>query len=329
MERYGVEYTFQNAEIKQKCIETVFARYGVDNVSKLDNIKKKKQETLFKNYGVLYTMQSPELREKQSNTKYHNGAVATSYQQYYLSKLYGMELNMPVKYYNVDMCDVVNNTFTVSANTAFTAGSVVGTPSICYDVSGYKYNGTNSASLTVSTDTPRYTHSTIFNGSNSAISKSEFSIGNQWSYGMWYKSADLSSGWQSVLLLNTSGGDADTQLGFYTNHSQNRLQSTANGSYNSQIALLHDTNWHHYFCTYDGSSMKTYLDGALVDTTTITAALKQRSNLVVGARSNNSAGTAFTAYFSGQLSDFRMYATVLTTEDIAELHNTSVSISNN
>lgn len=188
-----------------------------------------------------------------------------------------------------------------------------------YDVSGYNYHGTKIGEFSYDTNSPKYSLCSVFNKSN-CISFPNCNLGNMWSYGVWYRSASLSDAWTALATLNNTGGDADLQLGGYLNQSQSRLQSSANGTYNSQIPLSHDTNWHLYFCTYDGSSMKTYIDAQLVNTTTITNALLARPHLTIGARATNNDITTFIAMFNGNLSDFRLYTTVLSAEYIEYLY---------
>ena len=78
-----------------------------------------------------------------------------------------------------------------------------------------------------------------FNGTSSKITIANFSIGNNWSYGAWIYSPTSSRGWEGVIILNTSGGDADMLLGFYTHPTCNNIQSTAYGQYNSGISMTY------------------------------------------------------------------------------------------
>lgn len=59
-------------------------------------------------YGVEYGAQSPIIREKIHQSYYDNQSLPASYQQKYICHLYNMKLNYPIKYYNVDMCDIDN-----------------------------------------------------------------------------------------------------------------------------------------------------------------------------------------------------------------------------
>ncbi len=49
-------------------------------------------------------MKYPMFKEKLVKAMHKNGTQKTSKQQHYLHKLYGGELNYPIKYYDVDIC---------------------------------------------------------------------------------------------------------------------------------------------------------------------------------------------------------------------------------
>ena len=211
-------------------------------------------------------------------------------------------------------------------HTSDAAYTTMGYNNIEYDVSGNGNHGTRT-NVTIISNSSRYSSASSFNGSSSRIFTQNIYLGNAWSYGIWFNSSVDPSRWQIVAILNNNGGDADTQLAFWIHISQNRFQNTANGQFNSQISYSYsDGNWHQFFGTYDGTSLKTYIDGNLVNTTTITAALLVRNNLTIGGRYN---GSGFSDYFNGYLSDFRLYATVLTADQIKELYQSSASIDKN
>ena len=160
-----------------------------------------------------------------------------------------------------------------------------------------------------------------FNGTNSRISINNFSIGNNWSYGCWFYSTSTDRNWESIILLNNNGSDADTQLGFYIHTTQKRMQSTANGQYNSQIPYNYQNKWTHVFATFDGNILTTYINGIVVNTKTITASLLSRNNLVIGARSNSASGGAVGAssYFLGKINDVRIYDHCLSSKEVEEI----------
>ena len=160
-----------------------------------------------------------------------------------------------------------------------------------------------------------------FNGSNSYINITNFEIGNNWSYGCWVNTPNSDSrGWEIVMILNNSGSDADSQFAFWVHQKENRFESLANTQYVSTIPYTNYYNsWHHFFATFNGSLLTTYIDGNIVNTKTITAEYYPAINLTIGARSNNTTGTAFTSWFQGYLNDIRVYDHCLSQKEVKEI----------
>ena len=196
------------------------------------------------------------------------------------------------------------------------------------DSSGYGHNGIIYDTLSTTSGSVRYNDSMTFNNS-ARIYYNDFNIGNIWSYGCWVYSAKSSRGWEGIMVLNNSGSDADCQFGFWTYPTGNRIESNANGQYNSSISFTYG-QWNHFFATFDGSSLKTYINGSLVYTQSITNSWLSRAHLTIGARSSNASGAGAGAVgtFLGQISDARIYATAFTAEEVLELYNNPVNVDN-
>lgn len=62
-EKYGVDWSFQSDNNKEKSRATVLAKYGTTNCMKSPEVKAKQQETVFNKYGVSNVMQSAEIRK--------------------------------------------------------------------------------------------------------------------------------------------------------------------------------------------------------------------------------------------------------------------------
>ena len=160
-----------------------------------------------------------------------------------------------------------------------------------------------------------------FNGSSSYISITNFNLSNNWSYGCWINTPNSDSrGWEIAMVLNNSGSDADSQFAFWVHQKENRFESLANTQYTSTIPYTNYYNsWHHFFATFNGSLLTTYIDGNVVNTKTITAEYYPATNLTIGARSKNAAGTAFTNWFQGYLNDVRVYDHCLSKKEVKEI----------
>ena len=155
-----------------------------------------------------------------------------------------------------------------------------------------------------------------FNGSNNYLKITNFNIGNEWSYGCWVYSPTSSRSWEGLIILNNNGGDTDMQLGFYTYPTGTRIQSTANGQYNSGISFTYN-QWNHLFATFDGTNLKTYINGLLVNTKAITNSLLPRTNLIIGARCRGT--SSYDCYFNGKINDVRIYDHCLSQKEVEEI----------
>ena len=85
--------------------------------------------------------------------------------------------------------------------------------------------------------------------------------------------------------------------------------------------------WHHYAIVYDGRYGKTYKDGVLQSSTLdmgSTLSLASFTAVVIGYSHAGGVYRKNNSYYS----DFRLYATALSQEDIQELYNTPVSVAN-
>lgn len=68
IDKYGVEYTSQIQDVKNKVKNTVLEKYGVDNISKLDYIKKKIESTNIDKYGTKCSAMNNIIRAKREKT---------------------------------------------------------------------------------------------------------------------------------------------------------------------------------------------------------------------------------------------------------------------
>ena len=194
-----------------------------------------------------------------------------------------------------------------------------------WDCSGFGNNGTKNGSITVSNDTGRYSSSYKFGTTSSKIKLPAFSysgLANSYSFSWWQK--NTGSG-------NMPWGFSDgNRLNLY--HTTNLCWNTGDGGGNpfkdsSGTAIpntrLCDSTWHHCVVTGNGSTTKLYIDGIYAGAATTYKAITGTQIYISGWDTS----TSYT--FSGSnLSDFRIYATVLSDADIKELYNTPLSIDN-
>jgi hypothetical protein len=205
--------------------------------------------------------------------------------------------------------------------------------SIVYDTSGYGNNGTMSSSKPTSvSDAPRYQSCMLFNGSNNYIACGRGSMVrdaitvNMWAYmDSWSEYTRMAScteggGW------NFEPGSGKMNFAMGTGVSSNTYKSVLS---TQELASL--SGWVMFTGTYDGFNTKIYINGVLSNTTaaytTKTPIFYNASNgLFIGAEAGGNAVTPTGSYFKGKISDFRIYATALSADDIMELYTSPVSI---
>jgi hypothetical protein len=187
------------------------------------------------------------------------------------------------------------------------------------DNSGFGYNGTKTGTITNSSDAPRYSSSTKFaSGSHINVSLVTSGFANSYTFSWWGKYSNYSShmmwGFSNGNRLNLymSGGN------FYWN--------TGDGNsnpFNVSAATYGDNQWHHFAVTGDGTTTKLYIDGAFKANAKTYKGITGTTIYMNGWDS----GTSYN--FNGQLSDFRLYATCLSADDIKRLYEVSASVSKN
>lgn len=189
---------------------------------------------------------------------------------------------------------------------------------IIYDCSGYQNNGIINGTVTINTFTPRYLNSMNFNGSYISTQSPSNEIKT---ISLWVKWNAIPSG-QSVVYVDYK---SKTGLGLM---SKGILCSSCGlNSYTfNKSSIIANTQYHFVIINPNGaddSTRKLYINGveqvATSNTSNWTYAIDE---LQIGKRSTTSDG------MTGSISDFRMYATMLTETQIKELYNTGLSIDN-
>ena len=196
-----------------------------------------------------------------------------------------------------------------------------------YDCSGYQNNGTISGALSCSADSPRYKISTVFDGISSKIINESFptSIVNG-------TNPFTICGWEYCIEGNSYyplfhiGSDYNYTNGICLHGNGNRIEGLdINGNTIDDTSGYGAANreWVYQCIVYDGTTIKRYLNGNSIPTQTLACS---------GFKSNNdklSVGGFWGPTFKGHLSDFRIYATALSADDIKELYDTSAYVSDN
>ena len=200
-----------------------------------------------------------------------------------------------------------------------------------YDVSGFCNNGTKNGAITYDTDTPRYRLSTYFANNNYIKFKLPENM-YQITYSFWVK-ADTYNNHNAIVsrFSNPGGGNGGPWLSVNT-ESAGAWAYIGNISPNytkTNIGLLSTGEWHHLCWVFDNGSAKWYVDGQSASNT-VTYVTTYLSNTEYSAIGNSYTGTNWNGcVFDGYLSDFRVYATPLSSSDILELYHTPETLSHN
>lgn len=191
-----------------------------------------------------------------------------------------------------------------------------------YDVSGFCNNGTKLATLSYSSDTPKYNTSTYLNGTDNNVISVPFNnainISSPFTINLWWKKTELGNDNYESLFGGPSGFEMDTRAGASSTLSL-YMASTRGGSVYSPFNL---NTWYMVTMASDQTNEYYYINGELVKT--IEAKSMPSGNYFIGAWSN-----ATSQNYKGYLSDFRIYSTCLSADDILELYNTPISLTSN
>jgi hypothetical protein len=196
-----------------------------------------------------------------------------------------------------------------------------------YDDSGFGNNGEIIGTLETKQDCPRPGYSIMVGDGRSNYVKTSMLMplyqitmncwvkGSEAGYGTYNMPFDSAA--QYEMSIDSSG---KFRQGFHINGSR-KVVTTASKS-------VTDGEWHMITATFDGSTIRRYVDGDEVAGSSTSAAGILASgvrNLYIG---NYDGGTTYGSK-NYSTADARIYATALSAEDIKELYNLGASIDNN
>ena len=194
-----------------------------------------------------------------------------------------------------------------------------------YDTSGFGHHGwiTSSSAPTIYNDSPRYNCCYKFNGSSNYIgvqnpinsTATDFSIAC-WAY--FTKN--------TVHTIYTARTAVGVGVAVFFLGGVIRLDDEVH----TEFDYLVTTNcWHHICVTRSNTAKKLYVDGNLVSTKDEVGTLQGVGTKgTIGGSENSDNGIPKDNWTNGYLSDFRIYATALSAEDVMNLYKTPVSITN-
>lgn len=196
------------------------------------------------------------------------------------------------------------------------------------DCSGFGNNGSAVWDTTPAwnDDSIKYKGCYEFNGNDSIISMSNFSMGNllsnQFTVCFWVYSNDLND--RSIYFGDYQFANGSLFAIEKTASNLLRFWWAGNPDLNISAFPIPDKTWCHVAVTVDvpGSVMKCYKNGDCVYTYTTALTPRTAASHPGIGRDNRTGATAF----RGKLSDFRIYATALSESDIQELYSVRASV---
>lgn len=194
--------------------------------------------------------------------------------------------------------------------------------SIIYDSSGYNNNGTPNEVFTVTNDSARYNISLCFNGTTNCIIVPYNTVcpDNIFTVNLWFKKDSIGTKNYETLFGGPSGFEMDTRSSSATTLMLNMV-STRGGKRNLVTELTFGI-WYMVTMVRDGTKERYYING--IFQSEIDAKPMPTGTYRIGAWNSNTGQNYY-----GQISDFRLYNTPLSADDILELYNTSASVDKN
>lgn len=199
---------------------------------------------------------------------------------------------------------------------------------IVKDFSGYGNQATISDYLMPNPDTPIYDNSIYFyaNAVNIITPTIDFSgLADNFTFSWWAKkpsstmNGKMAWGFKDGNRLNVY----PTSSKFCCNTGDGSNNAYKNGSSTIPFSPYDNGEWHHYAMTGDGTDNKLYIDGEYKGTAQTYKGITGTQIVLSGWDT----GTSY-KWTGGWLSDFRIYATALTAEDILQLSKTRIIIDN-
>ena len=213
-----------------------------------------------------------------------------------------------------------------------------------FDTSGYRYDGIyakfdETGSFSWRGDSPRYNVAcqlnsdgvTNYNRTGAAFIRGTVPITtpNTLTVAFWcYGQLSYGNGYHGLFCTSSNTTASDYQASAL-NHRDNGFDvNSSDGKTHLRLSLgIIVGEWHHYAITYDGQIARSYRDGVLQDINNFSSATALGSFQYVFLGLSGAGGAYRKSVAS--YSDFRLYVTALSVEDILKLYNTPITLSNN
>ena len=192
------------------------------------------------------------------------------------------------------------------------------------DSSGYGHKGIAVTPLMYDTTSPRFGHALAFSGNVAHRVYNNSTVWNytdNFSYALWVKATYTGTTAQYIFTV----GRADAGgFGYGIQNTNDTTLAFRFGNFAPSMTITKSA-WTHVVFTKSGTTMKLYKNGELYSTTTFTGTMPTFSDgNGLGIGCFHYTGDIYPAY--GSVSDFRIYATALSADDVKALYNVSARI---
>ena len=158
-----------------------------------------------------------------------------------------------------------------------------------------------------------------FDGSENYVFSNYTELPDEWTVSTWINTNNLPDNTKIISIIDKENS-FQLNLDHPDNNLKNSISFKINGQwYSASFGDIYPESWYHLMAQYDGSSLKTYKNGALTNSTS-TPLLggdqgvgSSQSTLTLGKNSKSD------DLFSGIIDDFRIYDRVLNKTEIKEL----------
>ena len=193
------------------------------------------------------------------------------------------------------------------------------------DISGYQNNATVTDSIcpTWSDESPRYSGSYHFNGTQYISGSSPVStLTKEFTIAFWAK---LVNKINNMTFFSARTGIGNGISLFLIAGGKIRLDDNKQSTFNNSFDFVDE--WVHLCVTRNTINKKLYINGKLVDTLSDIGDMQNVGKyFTIGASESTDNGIGSDNFINGNLSDFRIYSTALTDEDVLNLYQSSASL---
>lgn len=197
---------------------------------------------------------------------------------------------------------------------------------IIYDCSGYHNNGQIVNTITLINNTSRYAKSTNI-VKNAYIKCTPFYFNtNQWTVSHWYYKPSNPTAYECFYCLSKgNGSDANKKFAAMPNSGRIWYKGESGSISISQLQI---GTWTLLTLVSNGTTVTVYQNGNSIGSFSAGTIMTDCTDLGIGVRANSAGFNTVTCSSEFNMSDFRIYATALSEDQIKELYNISAAIDN-